>query len=952
MFNSTERSTHMDNSIPNFTEQEWSLMRDYIENSGKEPRQNLIELISHVDPSVAQLGMNSGPYFMLDRLLTDEQIDFANHLKLREPVYIEELAEKSGKSVEDAAKMADDLCRIGLLVYKPDEKGVDRIVLPIFVVGILEQLLLGGLHTDQYKSFPELAVGFKYHTTQMCTGKGALLPPANHGVHRPVPVATALKNETRVESWENLQTLIDESANGSYAVCECICRKIRKEYDELADDPIIEWCMPLGDYAEYAIRTGKGRRLTREEYMAKLKEAEDLGYVHNVSNHDGPSPIEYICNCDYKSCMSIRASNYTKAANLQKSNFVATVDNEKCVACGNCVEKCPANAVTLGQKLPQKIDVKYIDSEFPPESNAITWGPEHWDPDYLDHRQNVRPETGTSPCKTDCPAHIAVQGYLKMAAQGRYRDALELIKQENPLPAVCGNICNRRCEQVCTRGNIDEAVAIDEVKKFIAYRELNEAERFVPKKKRDVGKRIAVVGAGPAGLSCAYFLAIEGHSVTVFDKNPDVGGMLRYGIPSFRLEKDIIAAEVDVLKKLGVDFKCGIEVGRDVTIDALRRDGYAGFFIAIGAQKSSKLRIKGEELRGVYGGVDFLRNVNDSKSVYLGKKVAVIGGGNVAVDVARTAIRCGAENVCVIYRRSESDMPADAKEVAEAKEEGVTFRFMSSPVEIIGNDGAVSEIKLELMKSGEPDEKGRRGSVGTGRFETVRFDSVIAAIGQSVDWGSLDIGAVKLTKKGTAEADALTYQTAEPDIFVAGDVLTGPKFAIDAIVGGKQAAISLNRYVWGNNIFIARDHRSYKFIDKKNLNTDALSFDNANRQLPNIDTAKRKTMRDERGVFTEEQVKIETARCLGCGAAHVDENLCIGCGVCTMRCKMDAITLKKKYNEVPVPNELLMRDTGAEVMRRVDAAYEGKPLMKKIVKAVVKSKVKVKPLKPAKPRKW
>lgn len=937
-------------NVPDFTQQEWGLMQDYINNSGKQPRENLIELISHVDPAVAQLGMNSGPYFMLDRLLTDEQIDFACHLKLRVPVYIEELAKMSGKSVEEAAKMADDLCQIGLLVYKPDEKGVDRVELPIFVVGILEQLLLNGLHCDQYENYPELAVGFKYHTTQMCTGKGALLPPANHGVHRPVPVETALKNETRVESWENLQTLIDESANGSYALCECICRKIRKEYDELGDDPDIRWCMPLGNYAEYAIRTGKGVRLTREEYMARLKEAEERGYVHNVSNHDGPSPIEYVCNCDYQSCMSIRASNYTMAANLSKSNFVAKVDEEKCVACGSCVEKCPANAVKLGQKLPQKHKVEYKDTDFPPEINALSWGEERWNPDYLLNRKNVQPETGTSPCKTNCPAHISVQGYLRMAAQGRYADALELIKKENPLPAVCGNICNRRCEQVCTRGDIDEAVSIDEVKKFIAYRELNESERYVPKKIRKEGKKTAVIGAGPAGISCAYYLAVEGHEVTVFDRNEQPGGMLRYGIPSFRLEKDVLAAEVDVLKKLGVEFKCGVEVGKDVTLQKLREEGYEGFFIAIGAQSSQKLNVKGEELKGVYGAVDFLREVNLGNKPEIGESCVVIGGGNVALDAARTAIRCGAKKVSVVYRRSEAEMPADKQELEEAMEEGIEFKYLSAPAELIGENGRVKQLRLEIMQLGEADEKGRRKPVSTGKFETIAADSVIAAIGQRVDWGGLDVGALKTDKKGLAIADSFTYQTEQKDIFVAGDCYTGPKFAIDAIAGGKQAAISLHRYVWGNNLLVGRDRREYTMLDKENM--AVCSYDNAQRQKPPVDVSKKKTMRDERRIFTEEQVKLETSRCLKCGAAHVDENQCIGCGVCTMRCKMDAITLKKKYNEVPVPNELLMKDTGREVMRRVDELYKGKPIMKAVAKQVVKNKVKIKPRKPAKPREW
>ena len=940
----------MTNKIPNFSDKEWKMMENYRENSGKEPRQNLIELISHVDPSYAQMGMNSAPYYMLDRLLTDEQIDFANHLKLRTPVYIEEIAEKSGKSVEEAARLAHELCTIGVLVYKPDEKGIDRIELPIFVVGILEQLLLGGLNEDQYENYPEIAVGFVDHTTQMATGSAHLLPPANYGVHRPVPVETALKNETRVEDYEKLEELIEKSAHGSYSVCECICRKIRKQYGELCDDPDMEWCMPIGYYADYAVRTGKARRITKEEYYEKLRKAESLGYVHNVCNHEGPDLIEYVCNCDYKSCMSLRAGLYTNAFNVQKSNFVAKVDPEKCVACGNCVETCPDNAVRLGQQVPQKKKVDYVDQDTPFDLNTIMWGKEHWDPDYLDHRQDVRHETGTSPCKTNCPAHIAVQGYLRLAGLGRYRDALELIKQENPLPAICGNICNRRCESACTRNHLDESVSVDEVKKFLAYREINSEDRFIPEKKRDHGKKIAVIGAGPAGLSAAYFLAIEGHDVTVFDKNAEPGGMLRYGIPSFRLEKDIISAEIEVIKELGVEFRCGIEIGRDTTIQKLRDEGYAGFLLAIGAQKSSALNINGEDLEGVYGGVEYLRAVNTDNSIKTGKNVAVIGGGNVAVDVVRTAVRNGAENAYIVYRRSEEEMPADEAEIEEAKEEGVQFRFLNAPVEIIGENGKVKALRVEVMTLGEADEKGRRKPVGTGKYETIEVDNVIGAIGQKADWGMLDTGLLQRGTKGLAKADAVTYQTDEPDIFTAGDIYTGPKFAIDAIAAGKQAAISLNRYVWGNNLTLARDHRDYEDIDFNNL--DLTSFDTAKRQKPKADASKKNTMRDDRGVFTEEQVKCETSRCLRCGAAHVDEARCIGCGVCTTRCKMDAITLYKKYDVEPVPNELMMKGVGAEVVRRIDAKYPKNPVMNKVMKTVVKMKVAEKPLKEAKPRKW
>ena len=943
----------MKKNIPDFTPQEWGLMQDYRLHSDKKPRENLIELISHVDPLVAEQGVNSGPYFMLDRLLTDEQIDFACNLKLRTPVYITELAEKSGKSVEDAARLADELCRIGLLFYKPDEKGIDRVELPIFVVGILEHTMLGaGLGVDQFREHPELGVGFKYHTTQMCTGNGAFLPPANHGVHRPIPVDTAVKNETHVESWENLQKLIDESANGSFAICECICRKLRKEYGEMSDEPDLHWCMPLGSYAESAIRTGKAVRVTKEEYMAKLREAEERGFVHNVSNHDGPSPIEYICNCDYQTCMSLRASNYTGAANLSKSNFVAHVDEEKCVACGSCMEKCPANAVRLGRKLPQKVATPYVDSEFPPEVNALQWGPEHWDPDYLLHRKDVRDETGTSPCKTNCPAHIAVQGYLRLAALGRYEDALELIKKENPLPAVCGSICNRRCEQVCTRGGVDEAVAVDEVKKFIACQELHADKRFVPKKVRAAGKKIAVVGAGPAGLSCAYYLAVEGHSVTVFDKNAEPGGMLRYGIPSFRLEKDIVASEIEVLKALGVEFKCGVEVGRDVTLAALRREGYQGFFLGIGAQGGRKLGVEGEDAEGVVSGVDFLRNVNGGTGLKLKGRTVVVGGGNVAVDVARTARRAGADEVSLYCLESAAEMPAADDEVAETRGEGISVNNGWGPKRIVTENGRVTGVEFKRCLSVFDADHKFSPKYDEADTRLVPCENVLTSIGQSIVWGDLLAGEkVELGRGKGAVADGFTYQTAQPDIFVAGDVFTGPKFAIDAIAGGKQAALSLHRYVWGSNLRTGRDRLEYTAIDQDNAVIEG--YDTAKRQKPVLDLSKKLTMRDERGVFTEEQVKIETARCLRCGAAYVDESLCIGCGVCTTRCRMDAITLHKKYNEVPVPNEQLMDDVGKEVLRRRDVVYKGKPIEKAVATIVIKKKVTPKKNRgKAAPRAW
>ena len=420
----------------------------------------------------------------------------------------------------------------------------------------------------------------------------------------------------------------------------------------------------------------------------------------------------------------------------------------------------------------------------------------------------------------------------------------------------------------------------------------------MPKMVNQIGRpyteKIAVIGAGPAGMSCAYYLANKGYPVTVFDRNPVPGGMLTLGIPNFRLEKDVLNAEIDILKDMGVTFKCGVEVGKDITIEQLRSEGYKGFYLAIGAQKSQSLRIDGEDLSGVFGGVDFLREVNLGNKPEIGESCAVVGGGNVAMDVCRAAVRLGAKNTYIIYRRSADELPADPEEVKEAMEEGVQFRFLNAPVAIEGKDGKVSALKVEIMELGEPDEKGRRKPVGTGKFETIAVSSVIAAIGQVVDWGTLDVGALETTKKGTAVADSLTYQTAQPDIFVGGDCYTGPKFAIDAIAAGKEAAISLHRYVHpGQTLTMGRDRRVYKALDKEHALLDISHFDHGKRQMPGYNEAKAKTFSDARVTFTEEQVRKETARCLGCGATKVDEYLCIGCGLCTTKCKFDAIHLKK-----------------------------------------------------------
>ena len=384
---------------------------------------------------------------------------------------------------------------------------------------------------------------------------------------------------------------------------------------------------------------------------------------------------------------------------------------------------------------------------------------------------------------------------------GKFDEALELIRRENPFPAVCGRVCPRFCEEACSRGDVDAPVAIDEVKKFLAQRELDPATRRIPKMLNMTGKpftnRIAVVGSGPAGLSCAYYLALQGYPVTVFEKQKTVGGRAISEFPSYRLEKDVVAAEIDILREIGVEFRTGVDVGRDVTLDELRREGYEAFFLAIGAWKAVPLGIPGEKYRGVMSGLDFLRRAEGPRPPAVSEHTVVVGGGNVAIDAARTALRLGAKDVTVVYRRAREDMPADAEEVAEAEAEGVKFRFLASPLRIKGSDGRAVEVELQLMGQGEADGAGRRKAVPLeGQTDVIPAGTVIAAIGQRVDWGDMLAGSrVQLRRSGAAMADRVTLQTMEPDIFVGGDALTGPSFVIDAIAEGKEAAISIHRYV-------------------------------------------------------------------------------------------------------------------------------------------------------------
>ena len=713
----------------------------------------------------------SPEYLGLENVVTDEMAEVAVIMDKRVPIAAAEVTKKCGKPLARTEELLEELALRGVIEYNwKNEDHHKQYVLPMFVPGSAEYM---NMNLDTVTAHPEVATMFERMSRLPLEKITPMVPPGGAGIGmHVVPVEKAIPSEQKSVDLEHLSHWLDKY-DGKCAVGACSCRRSRRVRGEGCGHLEEDMCIAVGDMATYAIETNKARPATREEVMEILQRAEDNGFVHQITNIDGKDKILGICNCCVCSCYALRTSQLFNTPNMSASAYRAHVDPEKCVARGQCAEVCPAGAAKLGQKLCTKDGpIVYPKQVLPDETK---WGPEMWNENYRDDNPSANCyDTGTAPCKSNCPAHIAVQGYIRMATEGRYMDALKLIKKENPFPTVCGHICNRRCEQACTRGSVDRAVAIDEIKKFIAEQELHADKRYVPK----------------------------------------------------------------MLNQRNIPFT---------------------------------------------------------------EKIAVIGGGNVSIDVARAALRLGAEKVYLVYRRGESELKADRDEIEDALAEGMELKLLRAPSEIVGKNGKVSAIRLEIMELGETDASGRRAPVGTGEYETWNVNTVIGAIGQCVDWVALLDGEnVELRKNGTAVCDGLTLQTAQPDIFVGGDVATGPKFAIGAIAAGKEAAISLHHYVHeGQSLTIGRNRRSYPELDKRNVALPTECFDAPARQVPAAlpGAQARKTFRDPRCTFTEEQVKMEASRCLGCGVSVVDTNRCIGCGVCTTKCEFDAIHLRRDHPE-------------------------------------------------------
>jgi ferredoxin len=561
-------------------------------------------------------------YRILEPVVTEEMAEVGLCLGLREPRSAEEIAAMCGKPVELTTKLLWDMALAGAAFVK-DVDGVDKYWHDIWVPGHMEMMTN---NRENVKKFPQIAEAFDaYGKRRGPLGAGNF--PVGLGPMRVIPIERAIDGETRRASYEEISKYLNESHR--FSVSDCSCRTSREAMGEGCGHLKEDMCIQLDHAAEFYVRTGRGREITREEAFEIIRRAEENGLMHQIPNTDGPGKTHAICNCCGCSCFAMRLANMWTNPDMVRSNYVSRVDQEKCVACGECVENCPSNALKVGQKLCTKTPLPVDKRELPYDTE---WGPEKWNPEYRTNRK-VAVDTGSSPCKAECPAHIGIQGYIKLASQGKYKEALELIKTENPFPAVCGRVCPRYCESACTRGEIDDPIAIDDIKKFIAEQDLNDGNRFAPRIKHEYGKKIAVVGAGPAGLSCAYYLAVDGYKVTVFEKQQALGGMLTLGIPAFRLEKGVINAEIDILKELGVEFRTGVEVGKDASLDDLRGQGFKAFYLAIGAQAGRKLGLEGEGAAGVVTGVDFLRDVNLGKGVSLKGRVVVIGGGNVAIDV-------------------------------------------------------------------------------------------------------------------------------------------------------------------------------------------------------------------------------------------------------------------------------------------------------------------------------
>ena len=522
------------------------------------------------------------------------------------------------------------------------------------------------------------------------------------------------------------------------------------------------------------------------------------------------------------------------------SDGYPVVDERKCVGCGACEKVCPKNILevrTMSERL----------LHFNEEEDAL------------------------APCRQTCPAEIDIPKYIAQITKGDYESAVKTIRERNPFLLACGRVCPHPCESYCRRGIEDEAVSINQLKRFVADMEMNSGRWLPVSCAPPTNKQIAVIGGGPAGLSCAYFLCRLGHTVTIFEAMPKLGGMIRYGIPEYRLPKKVLDWEIESILKLGINYHINVKLGIDFDMGSLVAAGYDAVFLGIGAWDDYSLKIEGENLSGCYTGIDFLVKIGGVDSIPIGRKVAVIGGGNTAIDCVRTLIRLGAEKVYLVYRRTRSEMPANKVEIEAAEQEGVDFLFLAAPVRAIGNEqGKVTSLEYLKMELGEPDASGRRRPVPKEGSETVLdIDMLITAIGQKPDVSFTNEGKrlkdLTITRWNTIEADHETLQSNIPYIFTAGDVATGPSLVVEAVGGGRRAARSIHQYLTANQV--TPDSKS---LLKKHIPESIFEYvegivKTPRAKMPELPVKERiKSFVEADLVLREKDALAESKRCLSC----------------------------------------------------------------------------------------
>lgn len=825
---------------------------------------------------------------MFKLLISEEEAKLGMHVP-NVPTSVQDIAEAAKMTQEEVAPMLKHMAQKGVIFERIAGERSFYNITP-FIPGFYEYVM-----TDpETKMNPEMAELFR--SIDELGALMRLVPGQDGGLLKVTPVMKEMDAQRQIYSFEDLLTFVNKAQK--FSVADCACRLSAKLVGKGCYHPVADTCVQFDDTADYYIRTGRGREVTREECIEILTETENAGLVHTAFSVEGEDYSSFICNCCGCSCSGLRFLNAFDGNPFSRSNFRAHITEDNCVACGECVEICPVNAITLGTSFYESDNTQ---KPYYKQAATNRMSKEDTHLDFINERHLVG-EKGTAPCKTACPAHISVQGYIRKAAEGDYLAALELIKKHNPLPAVCGRICSHPCEAACTRGGVDEPLAIDAIKMFIADQERHEETRYIPKIKNHYEDKVAVIGSGPAGLTCAYYLAEDGYRVTVFEKNEKLGGMLTLGIPNFRLEKEVIESEIEVLKAMDVRFETGVEIGKDISIQALRDEGYKAFYLAIGAQQGSSLGLEGEDLEGVISGVDFLRDVNLGKNEEIKGRAVVIGGGNVAIDVARTAIREGATAVDLYCLESETEMPADPEERYEAMQEGVVIHNGWGPMFIEGTDGKATGITFKKCVSVFDTNGNFNPAYDESETVDAEAGAILMAVGQRIDWGNLLDGEnVSLGKGNRVNVKELSFQTDEADIFAGGDAVTGPRFAIDAIAMGRQGAISINRLLQCQHLTDGRN-TTYQSIDIDDVTVG--SYDAIPRQKSeSVDyTRAAKTFEDLRKGLTQEQIAKETQRCLNCGRSIVDTDKCIGCGVCTKRCNFDAIHLTRVSDSTPANN--------------------------------------------------